>query len=57
MAQPLRNTFHHHIILAKDLSESKARSLRGKQRSSKTFEPYLDPGDWIIVEIKSFTYS
>ena len=36
-------------------TENKARSLRGKQRSSKFFEPYPDPYDWINVEIKSFT--
>jgi len=36
--------------------ESKARSLWGKQRSSKKFEPYPDPGNWINVKLKSFTY-
>ena len=36
--------------------ERKARSLWGKQRSSKFFEPYLNPDDWINIEIKSFTY-
>jgi len=37
-------------------TERIAISLRGKQRSLKIFEPFLDPSDWINVEIKSFTY-